>query len=117
MNIECRKKDNILIVTMEGDIDHHTCEKLRSVVDDTLEQIRGKHILFCFSKVSFMDSSGIGVLIGRYKLVQRLHGKIAVFGAGERIKEIFHLSALDQLFPIFETEEQAISYLIKGETV
>ena len=48
MNIECRKRDNILIVTMEGDIDHHTCQKLRSVVDDTLEKIRGKHILFCF---------------------------------------------------------------------
>ncbi len=117
MNIECKKKENILIVTLQGDIDHHTCEKVRAVIDDTLEQIHGKHILFCFSKVAFMDSSGIGVLIGRYKLVQRLHGKIAVCGAGERIKTIFHLSALDQLFPIFETEEEAILYLKKGETV
>lgn len=111
MNLTWKTKDNILIVHMDGDIDHHSCEALRTEIDAALERMRCKHILFCFDHVAFMDSSGIGVLIGRYKLVQRFGGRIAVCCAGERIREIFRLSALDQLFPSFAREDEAVFYL------
>ena len=111
MNLTWKTKDNILIVHMDGDIDHHSCEALRTEIDAALERMRCKHILFCFDHVAFMDSSGIGVLIGRYKLVQRFGGRIAVCCAGERIREIFRLSALDQLIPSFAREDEAVFYL------
>ena len=97
-----------------GDIDHHTCEMLRQQVDQALESTNSRSILFSFAQVSFMDSSGIGVLIGRYKLVQRLGGRIAVACPSDRVREIFRLSALDKLFPFFETEEAALADLKGG---
>ncbi len=117
MNSICQQYKNILIVKIDGDIDHHICESLRHQIDDQLQDLRCKHILFSFTNVSFMDSSGIGVLIGRYKLVQKLGGLIAVAGANEKVQQIFQLSALDKLFPNFATEQEAIAYLEGGTQI
>lgn len=117
MNLTCQQYKNILIAKIDGDIDHHVCESLRHRIDDQLEAFRCKHILFSFTNVSFMDSSGIGVLIGRYKLVQQIGGLIAVAGANEKVQQIFQLSALDKLFPNFATEQEAIAYLEGGAQV
>ncbi len=114
MEITWKTFDHILMVKICGDIDHHTCETLRQQVDHALESTNTRSILFSFAQVSFMDSSGIGVLIGRYKLVQRLGGRIAVACPSDRIREIFRLSALDKLFPFFETEEAALADLKGG---
>ena len=114
MEITWKTSDHILLVKIQGDIDHHTCEKLRQQVDQAFEETNSRSILFSFAQVSFMDSSGIGVLIGRYKLVQRLGGKIAVSCPSQRVKEIFQLSALDKLFPFYETEEAALADLKGG---
>ena len=88
MEITWKTLDHILMVKINGDIDHHTCEILRQQVDQALENTNSRSILFSFAQVSFMDSSGIGVLIGRYKLVQRLGGRIAVACPSDRIREI-----------------------------
>lgn len=117
MEFSCKSNGNILIVQICGDIDHHFCEKLRTSVDQQIEKNRSKHLLFLLSGVSFMDSSGIGVLIGRYKRIKQLGGRIAVVGAGARIQEIFQLSALQQLFPMFQQEEEAFAYLKGGENI
>ena len=101
------------MVKICGDIDHHTCEMLRQQVDQALESTNSRSILFSFAQVSFMDSSGIGVLIGRYKLVQRLGGRIAVACPSDRVREIFRLSALIN-FPFFEQEEAALADLKGG---
>lgn len=114
MEITWKISDHILMVKINGDIDHHTCEMLRQRVDQAMEDTKCRSILFLFAEVSFMDSSGIGVLIGRYKLVQRLGGKIAVACPSECVREIFRLSALDKLFPFFETEEEALMELKGG---
>ena len=114
MEITWKTLDHILMVKICGDIDHHTCEMLRQQVDQALESTNNRSILFSFAQVSFMDSSGIGVLIGRYKLVQRLGGKIVVACPSDRVREIFRLSALDKLFPFFETEEAALADLKGG---
>ncbi len=117
MEFSCKSNGTILIVEICGDIDHHFCEALRKTIDQKLEESGCKHLLFILSEVSFMDSSGIGILIGRYKLVKQLGGRIAVFGAGARIQEIFRLSALHQLFPMFTDEDAAIAYLNGGASI
>lgn len=114
MEITWKTSDHILMVKINGDIDHHTCEMLRQQVDQAVEDTKCRSILFSFAQVSFMDSSGIGVLIGRYKLVQRLGGRIAVACPSERVREIFRLSALDKLFPFFATEDEALRELKGG---
>lgn len=115
MELNFSKKGNILIVEIAGDIDHHTCHMLRQETDRHLEEMRGRHILFCFRGVEFMDSSGIGVLIGRYKQIRGLGGKVVVACAGEKVQEIFRISALDKLIPTFCTMEDAVQYLEGGD--
>lgn len=114
MEVSFEKKNNILMIKIKGEIDHHTSALLRQEIDQKLDRIYGKHLLFCFADVTFMDSSGIGVLIGRYKRVQGLGGKAAVACAEGRILEIFHMSALDKLIPSFPSEKEAIAYLEGG---
>ena len=115
MELNFSKKGTVLIVEITGDIDHHTCHMLRQETDRHLEEMRGRHILFCFREVAFMDSSGIGVLIGRYKKIKGLGGKVAVACAGDKIQEIFHISALDRLIPAFCTMADAVQYLEGGD--
>lgn len=114
MEVNYEKKENILVVTVKGEIDHHTSVLLREGTDHQMDKICGKHLLFCFQEVTFMDSAGIGVLLGRYKRVQGLGGRMAIACAGERVKMILRMSALTSLIPIFPSKEDAISYLKGG---
>lgn len=114
MEVNYEKKRNILIVTVKGEIDHHTSVILREGTDHQMDKICGKHLLFCFQEVTFMDSAGIGVLLGRYKRIQGLGGRMAIACAGERVMMILQMSALTKLIPIFPSIEDAIDYLEGG---
>ncbi len=67
MYLKFDKKADKLIVTMAGELDHHSAEEVRNVIDDRLDRENLNKLILDFSKVNFMDSSGIGVVIGRYK--------------------------------------------------
>lgn len=114
MKLKFIKRNRTLVVQMTGEIDHHTCEVLRSEVDHALERMGGKNIVFKMGGVSFMDSSGIGVIIGRYKNIQSLGGRIAVAEANERLEQIFQLSGLKGLIPSFCDTEEAVAYVEGG---
>ena len=111
MELKFTKKNRTLIVFISGEIDHHTAEKLRTQTDQNLERMKGKNIIFCLQEVDFMDSSGIGVMIGRYKNIQSLQGRIAVACAGEKIQEILSLSGLGKLLPSFANLALALDYV------
>ena len=107
LKISTRKNGNTIIVLLDGELDHHTAEKVRTKLD--LELISGgvKNMIFDFSKVSFMDSSGIGVIIGRQKNVARLGGKTAVVGMNAQTRKILELTGFKGIIPFFESIEQA----------
>ncbi|MFQ9801683.1 MAG: anti-sigma factor antagonist [Clostridia bacterium] len=67
MNVQCRREGLCLIVSITGELDHHTCESARHIIDDEYNQQGALHIIFDFHKIDFMDSSGIGLIMGRYK--------------------------------------------------
>ena len=87
MDLKFTKRNKTLIVFVSGEIDHHTAKELREKVDSILFQMGGKNILFGFQEVTFMDSSGIGMMIGRYKQIKSLGGRIAIICPNEKIKE------------------------------
>lgn len=111
MNLTYSKQNKTLLVKIDGEIDHHTCEKLRTETEHALEKMRMKHIVFIFTNVTFMDSSGIGVLIGRYKDVSHMGGRVAVAAPSEQMERIFALSGLKSIIPCFATQEQALIYV------
>ena len=75
MNINYNEKDKLLTFEITEEIDHHWSDKMRRQVDNEIERYIPKTVIFDFDKVSFMDSAGIGMLIGRYKAVKMLGRK------------------------------------------
>lgn len=66
---EYKKQEKLLILKITEEIDHHTSEKIRKRTDYEIQIHIPKKVIFDFENVTFMDSSGIGMIIGRYKLV------------------------------------------------
>ena len=70
MEIIYEMTGNTLTAQLMGELDHHAAAKVRSEIDDTMDSYGAKNLIFDFGKVTFMDSAGIGVVLGRYKRLQ-----------------------------------------------
>jgi len=110
MELLFKKKQKTIIILISGEIDHHTSKMLRTQTENALTQLGGRHIIYGFEQVTFMDSSGIGMLIGRYKQLHALGGRIAIANATGKIKEIIQLSGLTKIIPMFDTIEDSLIY-------
>ena len=95
-----RQEDNVLIVTLPEEIDHHKTSELAEQIDETLLNGTADKVIFDFAKTRFMDSSGIGLLMGRYKLMRALGGSVRITHAGERIQKILMLSGIHKIIQI-----------------
>lgn len=102
MHIEYKKEDKLLTLKIEEEIDHCTCEKIRKRADYEIQVHIPKKVIIDFCNVTFMDSSGIGMLIGRYKLVSMLGGKMSMINVKQPIKKVFEMSGVLKLIPIEE---------------
>lgn len=100
-----------LIIYVTEELDHHVVKELRVRSDKLIQAGNVKHIIFDFSAVDFMDSSGIGLIMGRYKKVMFLGGKTAVTGVGKGVDRIFKLSGLYQIIERYETPKEAVENL------
>ena len=92
---ECRGK--CFLIHIGGEVDHYKTDKIRAMCDVYLEGTRIRHVIFDFKNVHFMDSSGIGMIMGRYKQVKRLGGKIYIINAGKEVDRILTISGLSKL--------------------
>lgn len=86
-----------MTVWLNGELDHHTAKLMREQIDTAVERSKPKHLTLDFSGVGFMDSSGIGLIMGRYRLMQLYEGELEVVGATDRIKKVIRLAGLDSL--------------------
>ena len=91
------KKVNRLTVRLEGELDHNSAAGVRAELDALLADPGVKRLLLDLSGLQFMDSSGIGLIIGRYKRLARRGGSVAVIGSNPRIDRIFDMAGLYQL--------------------
>lgn len=99
---------DILIVYLYGEIDHHTTQIIREQLDTIIARKNIKKVLLNFKKVTFMDSSGIGMILGRYQLLKKKQGKIGVLFLEKNIKKICDISGVFSLIDYFESEKDAI---------
>lgn len=96
-----------------GEIDHHSAEKIKQVVEKEIKRTSAVNVAFDFGCVTFMDSSGIGMLIGRYKTVTALGGTMIIFDANEQIKRLMNMSGLTRLVTVSETLQMGITQMNK----
>lgn len=102
MNTEFSELDKMLYVQITEEIDHHTTEKLRRKMDYEITRFMPRKVVFDFGKVTFMDSAGIGLLIGRYKLAKMLGGSTRIVNASKSIKKVLEMSGIVRIIPIEE---------------
>lgn len=100
-----------LIIRLNGELDHHNAIKIKDKADKMIERNHIKHIIFDFTDASFMDSAGIGVIMGRYKKVIFIGGKIAVAKVNSSVDRIFKLSGLYKIIDKYDTVEAALNHL------
>lgn len=100
MNTEFDEVDKLLYIQITEEIDHHTTEKIRRKMDNEIERYMPKKIVFDFNQVTFMDSAGIGMLIGRYKAIRRIGGLAELMNVKPSIKKIFEMCGLLKIIPI-----------------
>ena len=94
MKITYIKKDKRLIFEIEEDIDECCVQKIRRRIDNEIQRYMPKEVIFDFSNVSFMDSAGIGLIIGRYKLINMIGGELKIANVNAQIQKIFEMSGL-----------------------
>ncbi len=108
MYLKFDKKDDKLIVLLTGELDHHSAEEVRAKIDDRLDRDKINKLVMNFSGVTFMDSSGIGVVIGRYKKLLGKNGEICVVEVKDRVKKVFELSGMFKIIKSYNTLEEAL---------
>ncbi len=91
-----------LTVCLAGELDQHMAEKIRNTIDSEILKSGAGTLVFDMSGIPFMDSSGIGMLIGRYKLMKRMGGQVEVTGMKEPVRRIFRMSGLNQIMKVNE---------------
>jgi stage II sporulation protein AA (anti-sigma F factor antagonist) len=91
------KKKNTLTVRLTGELDHSVAASIRAEVDELILDPRVRRLVFDLNELEFMDSSGIGLIIGRYKLMSRRGGSVAVSCRSGKVDRIFEMAGLYQL--------------------
>ena len=97
-------EDKQLIFQMDEEIDECEVQKIRRKLDNEIEKYMPKEVIFDFNNVSFMDSAGIGLIIGRYKLANMLGGKVRVANMTTPVKKIFEMSGISKIIPEVKSE-------------
>ena len=103
MQSEFTREGAHLTVSLIGELDHHAAADLRQKIDATTLACRPRLLVIDLSRLSFMDSSGIGLIMGRYRLMTSLEGQLRLAGVHPRMERMIRLAGLDKL-PIWEEE-------------
>lgn len=104
MEVKYFEKDNLLQIQFTEEIDHHTTEKMRRRADYEIERHIPRKVIFDFNNVSFMDSAGIGLLLGRYKNATILGAKVELVNVNRAVYKLLKMSGITKLIPVKEEE-------------
>ena len=108
MQIKLSRKGNTLIAKVTGEIDHHAAEYIRKKIDGETIKPTIKNLIFDFTHLSFMDSSGIGMIMGRYKNISRLNGKTAVVTNSSQIDRVLRMCGVQKFMNIYSNLDDAV---------
>ena len=100
-------KGQTLIIHMPKELDHYSSRNLRYEMDLLMAENYISKIIFDFTKTTFMDSSGIGILLNRYKQMKSSGGMVSFYGASPQILRVLRIGGILGLMPQYETKEEA----------
>ncbi|MEF2964416.1 anti-sigma F factor antagonist [Paenibacillus sp. M1] len=111
LQVEMKRHRDTLIVRLIGELDHHTADGLRLSLDEEIAKDGLRHLVLSLESLQFMDSSGIGVILGRYKLIKQKGGRMVVCGVNPPVYRLLEMSGLFKIMSVYENESAALSEL------
>ena len=102
MNVTYDKNSKLLKLQITEEIDHHGAEKIRTRADFEIQKHIPKKLVIDFKKVNFMDSAGIGMVLGRYKMISMFGGTMNIVNVNPAVKKVFEMSGITKIIPIIE---------------
>ncbi len=93
-------KDDTLCISIVGEINYHSAAPTREVIDEKIQEFRPRDLVIDLADVTFMDSSGLGLIMGRYKLMEELGGTLEIANPSAGHQKIFKAAGLDKLIKI-----------------
>lgn len=94
------------MVSLVGEIDHHNASSLRTGIDKLIYEKRPNKLVLDLSRIDFMDSSGLGLIMGRFSLVRELGGELSVRNPNANILKICKLAGMERLIRIEKSEKK-----------
>ncbi|WP_066193107.1 MULTISPECIES: anti-sigma F factor antagonist [Gracilibacillus] len=103
--------EDVLIVRLDGELDHHSAAKLKLEWQQRIQTGNIKHVVLNLNKLHFMDSSGLGVVLGRYKEIKQIGGEMIVCSVNPPVKRLFNMSGLFKIVRLEADEHFALTSL------
>lgn len=100
MKIDIKSEGGLAVAMLSGEIDHHNAKEIRQKLDKYIISAQPRELAIDFRNISFMDSSGIGLIMGRYKLIHECGGSLEVRNPRSYIKRVLKLSGIERLVRI-----------------
>ena len=97
MSVEINVTGEVVTAYLKGELDHHTAKAMREAIDGAIEMNMPTLLILDFEGVSFMDSSGIGLVMGRYRNLVKFGAQLHITGAGPQICRMFKLAGIEKL--------------------
>lgn len=111
MKIDFLNREDALIMKISGEIDHRYATRIRREADRKIVTYPYKPFIIDLTDVTFMDSSGIGVIIGRYKLVKSFGSKVGIVSTDKSVGKILDMSGIKKIIDIYDTLDDAMNLI------
>ncbi|MFK2824268.1 anti-sigma F factor antagonist [Bacillus sp. B190/17] len=111
LTVELEVTDQVLCMRLAGELDHHTAESLRNQASEAIEKENVRHIVLNLGDLTFMDSSGLGVILGRYKHIKQKDGEMVVCSISPAVRRLFDMSGLFKIIRMEASEQEALERL------
>lgn len=115
MVIEFKREAACLFVCLKGDLDLHSVGEIREAVDNKLRQRGIRTLLIDLSQVPFMDSSGLGFILGRYRHLREKGGQVVLTAPGPQVRRVLELAGVRRIIKIYDSKKAA--YRAQGEVL
>ena len=108
LSVTTDRQNDVTIVSVAGEVDVYTAAQLRAALDEEVAQGHVQ-LVVNLDDVTFLDSTGLGVLVGRLKLVRNQSGWLRLVCSNERILRVFRITGLDKVFGIHASLDEALA--------
>ncbi|SIS62472.1 anti-sigma F factor antagonist [Alicyclobacillus vulcanalis] len=112
MSVVTKLERGIVVIELKGELDHHAVEQIRDRIEEQLSEHGYRGLVMSFRNIDFMDSSGLGLILGRYRSVSERGGKMALCEVNPTLRRLFEMSGLLKVIPVYDSEEAAVAAIL-----